>query len=145
MGFLGLTFPHLPSPNPRGCVSLQQSLPCNAMTCLGSGTSLFYIIIFMDLFVDGEVFPKCVFLEEPGGQEEEAGPGVGNDHRLSQRVLVLQGEAKHPKLFYSQGSAKGSAGESRGSASIFIQTSQESKGKSHISRHPQCKNLQLRI
>lgn len=60
---------------------------CSAMACLGSGTSLFSIIIVMDLILDGEIFPKCVF------PEEQAGPGVGNDHRPSQKVLVLRGEA----------------------------------------------------
>lgn len=108
------------------------SLQCHDLPGIGC------IIIFMHLFIDGEILPKHVFLEEPGGQEEEAGPDVGNYHRPSRRCLCSRGKPNIPKFFYSQGSAKGSAGGNEDSASIFIQTSQESKQlkeKSHISRH----------
>lgn len=61
------------------------------------------IIIFMDLFMHVEIFPKLVFLEEgpggwihPGEQEEEAGPALGKDNKPSQRVLVLHGRSQTP-------------------------------------------------
>lgn len=88
----------VPTPGPPGVTSLQ----CHDLP----GASLFYIIVFMDLFTYGEIFLERAFLEEgpePGGQEEEAGPGVGDDHRPSQKGLMLQGEAKHPKILLFPG------------------------------------------
>lgn len=103
---LAIPWPNLSKSSQSQPQGLQESLPCNAMTCLGSDASLFYIIVFMDLFTYGETFPERAFLEEglePGGQEEEAGPGVGDDHRPSQKGLMLQGEAKHPKILLFPG------------------------------------------
>lgn len=105
---------------------------CSAMAYLGSGTSLFSIIIVMDLIVDGEIFPKRVF------PEEEAGPSVGNDHRPPQKVLVLQGEAKHHKTLLLQGVWQRICWREWRFCFNFYPSFpgiQRTKEKSHISRH----------
>lgn len=101
LGFLGLTFPNPPNPNypeAAGVTSLQcHDLPGDHQVHHHYFTSLF----FMHLFIGGEILPQHVFLEEQ--EEEEAGPGVRNDHRPSQKVSVLQGEAKILKILLFPG------------------------------------------